>query len=137
MRQWTVIAILVLAGALALYLISVRGSIPFLTSTPALRPGAAPVVVSAAPVQRQDVPIDPTGLDTVQAYNSGPGKSREINFSEGKHMSEGDMVVEIDPRPLEKALSQAEATTLLSAAGQWFDLGHHRSGPGHFVSRHG
>jgi membrane fusion protein, multidrug efflux system len=137
MRQWTVIAILVLAGALALFLISVRGSIPFLTSTAALRPGAAPVMVSAAPVQRQDVPIDLAGLDMVQADNSVPGKSREINFSEAKHVSEGDVVVEIDPRPLEKALSQAEATRLLCAAGQWFDLGHHRSGPGHFVRRHG
>jgi membrane fusion protein, multidrug efflux system len=137
MRQWTVIAILVLAGGLALYLISVRGSIPFLTSTAALRPGAAPVVVSAAPVQRRDVPIDLAGLGMVPAYNSLAGKSREINFSEGKHVSEGDAVVEIDPRPLAKALSQVEAARLLSAAEQWFDPGYHRSGPGHFVRRHG
>jgi membrane fusion protein, multidrug efflux system len=122
MRKWTVPAILLLAGGLALYLSSVRGSIPFLTSTAAPRPAAAPVPVSAAPVQRQDVPIYLTGLGTVQAYNSVLVKSRvdgqivKINFSEGKDVSEGDVVVEIDPRPFEAALSQAEANKLKDEA---------------------
>ena len=75
MRRWTIIAILLLTGGLALYLSSERGSIPFFTSTPAPRPGAPPVPVS---------------------YQ---GRS-------------GDVVVEIDPRPFEAALSQAEANKL-------------------------
>jgi membrane fusion protein, multidrug efflux system len=122
MRKWTVIAILLLAAGLALYLSMARGSIPFLTSTAAPRPVAPPVPVSAAPVQRRDVPIYLTGLGTVQAYNSVLVKSRvdgqivKINFSEGKDVREGDVLVEIDPRPFEAALSQAEANKLKDEA---------------------
>jgi membrane fusion protein, multidrug efflux system len=122
MRKLTLIAILLLAAGLALYLNSARGSIPFLTSTAAPRQGTPPVPVSAAPVQRRDVPIYLTGLGTVQAYNSVLVKSRvdgqivKINFSEGTDVSEGDVVVEIDPRPFEAALSQAEANKLKDEA---------------------
>src|SRR5215470_2198857 len=122
MRKWIVIAILLLAAGLALYLSTARGSIPFLTSAAAPKPAALPVPVSAAPAQRQDVPIYLTGLGTVQAYNSVLVKSRvdgqivKINFSEGKDVNAGDVVVEIDPRPFEAALSQAQANKLKDEA---------------------
>jgi len=122
MRKWTVIAILLLAAGLALYLSTARTSIPFLTSAAAPKPAALPVPVSAAPAQRQDVPIYLTGLGTVQAYNSVLVKSRvdgqivKINFSEGKDVNAGDVVVEIDPRPYEAALSQAQANKLKDEA---------------------
>src|SRR5712672_4445554 len=115
MRKWTVIAILLLAAGLALYLSAVRGSIPFLSSATVPRPAAPPVPVSATPAQRQDVPIYLTGLGTVQAYNSVLVRSRvdgqivKINFSEGKDVHAGDVLVEIDPAPLEAALAQAQA----------------------------
>src|SRR5262249_26272376 len=118
MRKWTVIAILLIAAGLALYFGAVRGSIPFLNPAAAPRPAAIPVPVSAALVQRQDVPIYLTGLGTVQAYNSVLVKSRvdgqivKINFSEGKDVKAGDVLVEIDPRTYEAALSQAEANKL-------------------------
>src|SRR5215468_7921375 len=122
MRKWTVIAILLLAAGLALYLSTARRSIPFLTSAAAPKPAALPVPVSAAPAQRQDVPIYLTGLGTVQAYNSVLVKSRvdgqivKINFSEGKDVNAGDVLVEIDPRPYEAALSQAQANKLKDEA---------------------
>jgi multidrug efflux system membrane fusion protein len=122
MRKWTVIGILLLAAGLALYFGTARGSIPFLTPTAAPRPAAIPVPVSAVPVQRQDVPIYLTGLGTVQAYNSVLVKSRvdgqivKINFSEGKDVRAGDVLVEIDPRPYEAALSQAQANKLKDEA---------------------
>src|SRR5258707_14865722 len=122
MRKWTIIAILLLAAGLALYLSTARGSIPFLTSAAVPRQAPPPVPVSAAPAQRQDVPIYLTGLGTVQAYNSVLVKSRvdgqivKINFSEGKDVTAGDVLLEIDPRPYEAALSQAQANKLKDEA---------------------
>src|SRR5260370_28484362 len=122
MRKWTVIAILLLAAGLALYLSAARGSIPFLSSAAGPRPAAPPVPVSAEPAQRQDVPIYLTGLGTVQAYNSVLVKSRvdgqivKIDFSEGKDVNVGDVLVEIDPRPYDAALSQAQANKLKDEA---------------------
>jgi len=122
MRNWTVIAILLLAVGVALYLGTARGSIPFLTPAATPRPPPIPVPVSATVAQRQDVPIYLTGLGTVQAYNSVLVKSRvdgqivKINFSEGKDVRTGDVLVEIDPRPYEAALSQAQANKLKDEA---------------------
>src|SRR5215467_1801617 len=122
MRKWTVITVLLLAAGLALYLNGARGSIPFLTSAAVPRSAAPPVPVSAAPAQRQEVPIYLTGIGTVQAYNSVLVKSRvdgqivRINFSEGKDVRTGDVIVEIDPRPYEAALNQALANKLRDEA---------------------
>src|SRR5262252_4078775 len=122
MRNWTVIAVLLLAGGLALYLSAAPGSIPFLSSAAVPRPAAPPVPVSAVPVQREDVPIYLTGIGTVQAYNSVLMKSRvdgqivKISFSEGKDVHAGDVLVEIDPRPFEAALNQAQANKLKDEA---------------------
>src|SRR6266436_5094660 len=122
MRKWTVIALLLLAAGLALYLSAARGSIPFLSSAAVPRPVAAPVPVSAEPAQRQDVPIYLTGLGTVLAFNSVLVKSRvdgqivKINFSEGKDVHAGDVLVEIDPAPYEAALAQAQANKLKNQA---------------------
>jgi membrane fusion protein, multidrug efflux system len=110
------------AAALAAFLGSGRGSIPFFAQSAAPRPAAIPVPVSAERVQRRDVPIYLTGLGTVQAYNSVLVKSRvdgqivRINFSEGKDVRAGDVLVEIDPRPYAAALNQAEANKLKDEA---------------------
>jgi membrane fusion protein, multidrug efflux system len=122
MRKWTVTTILLLATGLALYLGTARGSFPFLAQSAPPKPAVIPVPVSAVPVQRQDVPIYLDGLGTVQAYNSVLVKSRvdgqivKINFSEGKDVRAGDVLVEIDPRPYEAALSQALANKLKDEA---------------------
>lgn len=122
MRKWTFIGILLSAAGLALYFSTARQPIPFLAPNAAPRPAATAVPVSASPVQRQNVPIYLTGLGTVQAYNSVLIKSRvdgqivKINFSEGKDVRAGDVLVEIDPRPYEAALSQALANKLKDEA---------------------
>jgi multidrug efflux system membrane fusion protein len=74
---------------------------------------AIPVIATAA--KRADVPIVVTGLGTVQAFNSVLVKSRvegqifKIHFTEGRDVSEGDLLAEIDPAPFEAALAQAQA----------------------------
>ena len=114
--------ILLSGAAFAVYLGSERRSIPFQAQSGAPKPAALAVPVSAAPAQRQDVPIYLAGLGTVQAYNSVLAKSRvdgqivKINFSEGKDVRTGDVLVEIDPRPYEAVLSQAQANKLKDEA---------------------
>src|SRR5258708_13238590 len=105
MRKWTVIAVLLLAAGLALYLSAPRGSIPFLSSAAVPRPAAPPVPVSAEPPQRHDVPIYLTGLVTVQPYTSVLVNSRvdghivNIPFSEGKDVTAVHAFLHIAPRP--------------------------------------
>ena len=90
--------------------------------TPARGASSPAVPVVANHAAARDVPIYLTGLGTVQAYNSVLVKSRvdgqivKINFLEGKDVKAGDVLVEIDPRPYEAALSQAQANKLKDEA---------------------
>src|ERR1700720_3619895 len=71
-----------------------------------------PVVVSTA--QRGDLPVYFNGLGTVTAFNTVTVRSRvdgqivKINFTEGQTVHQGDALVEIDPRPYQVQLEQAE-----------------------------
>ncbi|NIX76553.1 efflux RND transporter periplasmic adaptor subunit [Microvirga terricola] len=81
-------------------------------STPA---AAVPVPVQAAAAGRADVPIYLTGLGNVQAYNTVTVRSRvdgeiqKIAFEEGQMVKQGDLLLQIDPRPFQAALDQAVA----------------------------
>ena len=73
---------------------------------------AVPVVVTTA--QRGDLPVYFDGLGTATAYNTVTVRSRvdgaivKVNFTEGQFVHEGDALVEIDPRPYQVALEQAQ-----------------------------
>src|SRR5262249_16724264 len=73
---------------------------------------AVPVVVATA--QKGDLPVYFNGLGTVTAYNTVTVRSRvdgqivKVNFTEGQFVHEGDSLVEIDPRPYQVQLEQAE-----------------------------
>lgn len=78
---------------------------------------AAPhaVSVAVAPVQRQDMPVYLSGLGSVTAYNTANIKSRidgqimQVRVREGQNVKQGDLLVEIDSRPYQVQLEQAEA----------------------------
>lgn len=78
---------------------------------------AAPrsVSVATAQVQRQDVPVYLTGLGAVTAFNTANIKSRvdgqimKVNVREGQNVKEGEMLIEIDPRPYQAQLDQMQA----------------------------
>jgi hypothetical protein len=116
MRKWPVIGVLLLGGGVAVYS-GTTGSLPFMAKSAAPRPPAVRVPVSAAEVQRMDVPVYLNGIGTVQAFNSVVVKSRvdgqivKINFSEGKDVHAGDVLVEIDPRPFEASLERPRPTS--------------------------
>jgi membrane fusion protein, multidrug efflux system len=74
-----------------------------------------PVRVTIAPVQKADFPVYLTGLGTVQGFNTVVVRSRvdgqidKIAFQEGQLVTQGDLLVEIDPRPFQASLDQAKA----------------------------
>ena len=83
---------------------------PAAAQTPA--PG---VPVTAGTVANQDVPVFLNGIGTVQAYNMVAIKSRvdgqivRVDFKEGQDVKEGEPLLQIDPRPFQAALEQAQA----------------------------
>lgn len=77
-----------------------------------LENGIVPVVVATA--HRGDLPVYFKGLGNVTAFNTVTVRSRvdgqivKINFTEGQYVKEGDSLIEIDPRPFQVQLEQAE-----------------------------
>ena len=77
------------------------------------QPAAVPVSAEAA--QTRDMPVYVRGIGTVQAYNTVAIKSRvdgqivKVDFTEGQEVKAGDLLFEIDPRPYQAALDQANA----------------------------
>ncbi len=77
------------------------------------RGGVVPVV--AATTRQGEMPVYLGGLGSVTAFNTVTVRSRvdgqivKIAFTEGQLVKEGDLLVEIDPRPFQVMLEQAEA----------------------------
>lgn len=71
-----------------------------------------PVVVATA--QKGDLPVYLIGLGTVTAFNTVTVRSRvdgqivKVNFTEGQFVHQGDALIEIDPRPYQVMVEQAE-----------------------------
>ena len=74
-----------------------------------------PFRVTIAPVEKADFPVYLTGLGTVQGFNTVVVRTRvdgqidKIAFKEGQFVNQGDLLVEIDPRPYQATLDQAKA----------------------------
>lgn len=75
----------------------------------------SPIPVTVQPVETADFPVYLNGLGTVQPYNTVTVRSRvdgqvtKVNFRQGQIVNEGDLLVQIDPRPYQAALDQAVA----------------------------
>lgn len=78
------------------------------------RGGPASIPVATAPVLRGDIPLHLDGLGTVTPLNTVTVRSRvegelvRVAFTEGQEVKKGDLLAEIDPRPYEAQLAQAE-----------------------------
>ncbi len=104
------------------------------------QPQAVPVTAGTA--QAQDVPIYVHGLGTVQAYYTVTVRTRvdgqimQVFYKEGQEVKAGDPLLQIDPRPFQTALEQAQATQQKDAAqlaGAELDLKRYAAlvGPGY------
>ena len=110
---WVWLLVVVAAGA-AIWLIRSR-------QTHAQAPGAAGrtgramvVPVAAAPAARGDMPVYLDGLGsvtpvyTVSIHTRVDGQLMNVHFKEGQFVNVGDVLAEIDPRPFQVMLEQAE-----------------------------
>jgi multidrug efflux system membrane fusion protein len=103
--------VLSLAAIVAIWRLSPGTEVPVAaaqTSTPG-------IPVTAETVAARDVPVFLHGIGTVQAYNTVAIKSRvdgqivKVDFKEGQDIKTGDPLFQIDPRPYQAALEQAQA----------------------------
>jgi multidrug efflux system membrane fusion protein len=89
-------------------------------SNPAQPPGGrfagAPMAVNTAKVEKGDVPVilnalgTVTPLQTVTVRTQINGQLQLIAFTEGQMVKKGDFLAEVDPRPYQAALEQAQGT---------------------------
>jgi multidrug efflux system membrane fusion protein len=92
------------------------------TTKPAATQPSRAIPVGAAPARRGDLPIYLTGLGTVTAYYNVivhtrvDGQLEKVFFKEGQFVHEGDPLVEIDPRPFEVQLKQAQGQLIRDQA---------------------
>ena len=80
-------------------------------------PSAPPAVpVGVATAEQKVVPVQVNTVGNVQAYTTVgvkaqiAGQIQQVHFSEGRDVKRGELLFTIDPRPLEAAVRQAEAT---------------------------
>ena len=105
------VVILSLAAIAAIWRLSPGTEVP-VAAAQTTTPG---IPVTAGTVTAQDVPVFLNGIGTVQAYNMVAIKSRvdgqivKVDFKEGQDVKEGEPLLQIDPRPYQAALEQAQA----------------------------
>ncbi len=103
------------------------GTLAFFWLRPASQAAAAdkeekPVIVEMARAERRDVPINIEAIGTVQAYNSVlvrprvDGRITRIRFTEGQEVTEGQVLAEIDSRPLQAEVRRMRAMYAKSTA---------------------
>jgi multidrug efflux system membrane fusion protein len=74
-----------------------------------------PVPVTVATAERAEFPVNLNGLGTVQPFNTVTVRSRvdgqiiKVAFQQGRMVKQGDVLVQVDPRPYQAALTQAES----------------------------
>jgi membrane fusion protein, multidrug efflux system len=110
-RASIAIGVVVIAAALGWAAYSYTGGGHAAPSAPA----HPPVPVTPGTAETRDMPVYVRGIGSVQAFNTVTVKSRvdgqivKVDFTEGQEVKVGDPLFEIDPRPFQAALAQANA----------------------------
>jgi len=80
------------------------------------RGAGAPMAVNTAKVEKGDVPVILNALGTVTPLQNVTvrtqisGQLQQIAFTEGQMVKKGDFLAQVDPRPYQAALEQAQGT---------------------------
>lgn len=100
------------------------------------RPEGAPVPVAVEKTAQRDFPVFLSGLGSVTALRTVTVRSRvdgeliRVAFTEGQMVKKGDLLAEIDPRPFQVQLQQAEGQLTRDEAllkNAEIDLGRYRT----------
>jgi len=114
------LAVLFVAGGVAAYLYWQRDLAHAPPGAPSGR--ATTVAVAVTDVARGDFPVIYSGLGTVVASATSVVKAQvsgpliEVTSNEGQAVKAGDLLAQIDPRPFQLALAQAEGLLLKDEA---------------------
>ena len=114
-RRWFWLLIALVTLSLAIYkLLVVTGVITPAAGKPAARDRQRPVLVTTAPVRKSNLEVYLKALGTVTPVNTVLIKSQvngqllQIHFKEGQLVKAGDILAELDSRPFQVQLMQAE-----------------------------
>ena len=94
----------------------------FKTNDASRKGGGVPMAVGVASAQKEDAPLQLNALGTVNSTNTVTVRSRvdgqlvKIHFTEGQLVKQGQLLAELDPRPYQAALAQAEGQLLRDEA---------------------
>lgn len=117
---WILAGAVLIAGSFAVY----RARAKSQAAGPQTRADAPAASVTVTTVQKRDVPYFLVGLGSVNALNTVTIRSRvdgqlmRVNFKEGQFVREGDLLAEIDSRPFQVALDQAQGQLAKDLASQ-------------------
>lgn len=121
-RKW--IVFLLLSAGIAAAVVGIRMRNAAETTRTAQEGSKAPriIPVAAAPVVQRDIPIYLDGLGTVIAFKTVTvrsqvdGRLEQVLFREGQEVRRGDLLAQIDSRPFQIQLRQAEGALARDSA---------------------
>jgi len=119
-KRWLWLLLLPVAGWVA-YRVVAKPATPSAAPANAARPAAAVPVVAVA-ARQGDLPVYLNGLGTITAFNTVTVRSRvdgqltKVAFQEGQFVHEGELLAEIDARPFQVQLAQAQGQMARDAA---------------------
>jgi multidrug efflux system membrane fusion protein len=109
-----VVVIILAAGALWWFVLRTPATAP--AGKKGTDPNARPLPVAAAPARKGNIDVYIDGLGTVTPRNTVVVHSRvdgqlmNVAFREGQKVKAGDLLAQLDPRPFEVQLTQANGT---------------------------
>src|SRR5262249_45723453 len=112
--RWRLWAGLAAVAVVVLWFVTRPRSVEQSAVQPATSTAARSIPVTVGPARTGDMPVYLTGLGSVTAFNTVTVRSRvdgqlvKVAFTEGQFVHEGDLLAEIDPRPFQVQLAQAE-----------------------------
>ena len=115
-RKLIVLAVILAAIAFAWWRIHANAIETAATNNKAAAAANRPTPVQTSAVQQKTVPVYLTALGTVTAYNTVTlhtrvdGQLLKVNFQEGQTVKQGQLLLQIDPRPYQAAVDQAVGT---------------------------